>query len=127
MFNNYNNIINEFKRLSDKLDFNYSVEGISEEVFFIGLMTSLMSNKKIFKKNKDLVDFLSNKFKINFPNYVQKSRPLIIGKSIKQFLENGQEIGYSEELNLLYKFISVLISNEADENSWNDIIRNIDI
>lgn len=113
------------KILSISLNSNYSLKEIEEEVLFLGVLVALISNKKVFKKNAELALFLENRFDIKFAEYCKKSRPLMIGKTVKYFLENEND--FSENINSIYRILDTLLYNSKDELTWNDIIKKINI
>lgn len=118
-------ILEEFRNLLIKIDEKKDINILYNQILFMGLLSSIMNNKKIFKRNKHLKEFLEKRFGLSFPVYVGKSRPLLMGKTINYFLSNEMETNYSEELNLIYRYIQLAIKDEENDDSWNDIIRNI--
>lgn len=59
----------------------------------LGIVAEIILSKMIFKKNKDISDFLKTVFKIEFKEYIMKSRTTIMAKLLKKiYSSNEQEI-----------------------------------
>ncbi|WP_349764314.1 hypothetical protein [Fusobacterium sp. SYSU M8D902] len=105
---------------------NYQNNGELEDIiFFIGAFSLLIDNKLIFKKNKDLAEFLEKKFEVKFAEYCKKSRPLMIGKTIKHFIE--EKTDPAENINELYRTLILFKEGKLNETTWSDIIKNINL
>lgn len=113
------------KTLSLYTDTTFLIKELEDQALFLGILSTLISNKKIFRKNSELATFLENRFDIKFAEYCKKSRPLMLGKTIKYFLENEND--FSENINTIYRILNVLLNNSKNELSWTDIIKKIDI
>jgi len=112
-----------FVKLKDGETTNKSVNEYM--VVFIGILAELLSSKKLFKRNGDVANFLEKKFGILFADYIKKSRPLMIGRTIKFFLADDEYINIKEHLNELYGFIISVIDGKQDDLTWSDVIKSI--
>lgn len=95
-----------------------------DKLLFLSILIDFISDKEIFKRNKQVADFLDVKLDIKFPEYVKKSRPLLIGKTINHYMKL-ELTSYDNELNIIYKAISNVLNNKDCEKTWEDVIRKI--
>lgn len=91
-------------------------------------LCQIILDKRIIKRNKDLIEFLELNYKFKYANYIKKSRMMILGKTI-QFVS---EIKSMEEIKILLNktyFILNLIQKDelsTDLNKdWQDTIDKI--
>ena len=75
--------------------------------------------------NIEVVEFLDKKFGITFADYVKKSRPLMIGKTVTYFLQNDEYVDVKDSLNRLYGFIVAVINGKQNDLTWSDVIKSI--
>lgn len=117
-------IISTLKKIMKDSNFN-QIDDIEDIIFFLGTLSVLINNKTLFKRNTELVNFLESKFEIKFAEYCKKSRPLMVGKTIKYLLE--EENDSSENINELYRILNLLENGKINELTWNDLIKSIDL
>lgn len=117
-------IVETLKKVFIKFEVRNEVD-IDDNLLLIGVLSNLINNKKIFKKNNELAEFLEIKFEIKFAEYCKKSRPLMIGKTIKYLIDS--ETNSSENINTLYRVLNDLLKGSLEDLTWTDIIRKIDI
>lgn len=117
-------IVETLKKVLIKFEVRNEVD-IDDSLLLIGVLSNLINNKKIFKKNNELAKFLEIKFEIKFAEYCKKSRPLMIGKTIKYLIDS--ETNSSENINTLYRVLNDLLKGSLEDLTWTDIIRKIDI
>lgn len=99
-----------------------------KRVITIGILQNIILSKQIFKKNKEIGDFLEKNFRILLSGYVLRSRTMICGKVAKYFTQITDEDELNSCMNQLYDTIRKL---EKNENILNmdiyDVIRGIDL
>ena len=95
------------------------IKKLEDFIFFLGTFQNYFSNKKLIKKNSDIAYILEKEFNIKFAEYVKKSRPLILGKSIKYFFDNINDL-----LNTMYKLLSYQIEGKKiDSETWDSFYK----
>lgn len=119
-------IIKQFEKLMTQIH-NCSASYNDYTTIFLGILIQIISSKQLFRKNVNVADFLEKNYGISYANYVKKSRPLLIGKTVKYFIDNDEQQDIKENLNLLYSFILRILEGKQDEVTWSDVIKNIDI
>lgn len=117
-------ILSSLNNIMNKTNYQNNEE-LEDIIFFIGAFLLLIDNKLIFKKNKDLAEFLEKKFEIKFAEYCKKSRPLMLGKIVKYFIE--EKTDPAENINELYRILKLLEQGKLNEITWSDIIKNINL
>lgn len=55
---------------------------------FCGALTEILYMKKAFRYNRDIADIIYNVYGIEFKKYVISSRSLLIGKFLKEIINN---------------------------------------
>ena len=90
------------------------IKKLEDFIFFLGTFQNYFSNKKLIKKNSDIAYILEKEFNIKFAEYVKKSRPLILGKSIKYFFDNINDLEINDLLNTMYKLLSYQIEGKKN-------------
>ncbi|SDL09229.1 hypothetical protein [Natronincola ferrireducens] len=92
-------------------------------------LTQLILCKKLFKRNKDIVEFLDKVFNIKYPDYVNKNRALILGRTIRYVSEIDDSESLKAIINKLYEVISKLNNDNynPDNLSWHDAIKLLDL
>lgn len=100
------------------------IKKLEDFIFFLGTFQNYFSNKKLIKKNSDIAYILEKEFNIKFAEYVKKSRPLILGKSIKYFFDNINDLEINDLLNTMYKLLSYQIEGKKiDSETWDSFIK----
>lgn len=127
MIKEFDNLMEKNNELLLQLDDenNTIKNGGEYTAVFLGVIVELISSKKLFKKNSDVADFLNKKFGIVFAEYCKKSRPLMIGKTVKHFLAKDEHGDIKEYLNELYAFIVNVINGKQNQLTWSDVIKSI--
>ncbi|PRR85937.1 hypothetical protein [Clostridium luticellarii] len=117
ILDNLQNLKNKINQSSDKNN--------NKLVIFIGVLLQVVASKKLFKRNKDVAEFLNINFNLEFAEYCKKSRPIMLGKTAKYFLEKTDDYDLNESLNIIYSFIVESLSNTVDDVNWSNIIKKI--
>ena len=117
-------IFNKYYDIYLKKDSPIDKNTLLDKLLFLSILMDLISNKELFKRNKHVAKFLDDKFDITFPDYVTKSRPLLIGKLINHYMKLDIT-SYDNELNTIYKAISNILEDKSNEKNWDDVIRKI--
>ena len=100
------------------------IKKLEDFIFFLGTFQNYFSNKKLIKKNSDIAYILEKEFNIKFAEYVQKSRPWILGKSIKYFFDNINDLEINDLLNTMYKLLSYQIEGKKiDSETWDSFYK----
>lgn len=89
-------------------------------VFFMGLVVLFIYSKDIFPKNNSIKAFLEVVFKNSFPDYIMKSRTLIVAKATRLIL--SAEVQKREQ----YKsnFLEFFGNQEASSRNRNNKKKN---
>lgn len=82
----------------------------------LGIVAEIILSKIIFKKNKDISDFLKTVFKIEFKEYIMKSRTIIMAKLLKKIYSSSNQEIQEYRKNLL-KYIEKKFYNKDEEVS----------
>jgi len=93
--------------------------------YLIICLSQIILDKKIFKRNKYLIEFMENNYKFEYPEYIKKSRMLILGRTIQLIIKIDNMEDIKIFLNRTYKALSMLNNNELDINKiddWQDAI-----
>lgn len=98
----YNNLILYRNELKNKLIPKYKL---------IGIVSSLLLSKEIFKKNTEIYDFVKEVFSIELKPYLLKSRTLTVAKISKLIFSIEDDKSYK---NKLYQFIQQCIDTMPD-------------
>lgn len=85
----------------------------------IGLVSLLIYSKDIFKSNKDIKPFIELLFEYNYPDYIMKSRTLIVAKSSRYM--NDMD---NETLNNIHKKISIYLNIKSTTNQQSRLTNN---
>ena len=100
------------------------IKKLEDFIFFLGTFQNYFSNKKLIKKNSDIAYILEKEFNIKFAEYVKKSRHLILGKSIKYFFDNINDLEINDLLNTMYKLLSYQIEGKKiDSETWDSFYK----
>lgn len=87
-------------------------------------LCQLILDKKLFKRNRELLDFLEKVYNFTYPNYVKKSRMMILGKSIQYVskIDNMEDIKIY--LNKSYSYLMHLLREGEIESDldWETVI-----
>lgn len=103
----YKNLILYRNELKNKTIYKYKI---------IGIVSELLFSKKIFLKNSDINYFLMQVFKIQFKEYVMKSRTLVVSHIIKIIFMLEDENSYRKEL-------LQFINDKIEEIKFNEEIK----
>jgi hypothetical protein len=76
----------------------------------------LSNNKKIFKRNEEIANFLDNIFHIGFKDYIKKNRKLIIGATMQFISSQEERENYEAYANELNRGINRIIKDQTDPN-----------
>lgn len=108
----------------------FPTENQKQAIFYQYLtmcLSQLILDKKVFKGNKILVEFLETNYKFQYPMYITKSRMMILGRTIQNVskLSNMDEIKIY--LNRTYEILCKLNENKELEDinksaDWSDAI-----
>lgn len=95
----------------------------------IAILTQLILNKKLFKTNKECMEFLKSTLGFTFANYVEKNKTILIGKVIRQVNEIEDLEIVKNHINNVYRFMEIIIENEDDKDKmcWHDIIMKMSV
>lgn len=106
-------MVNEFELIFDKLkDSKVSV------IDLLGCYGMLILSKSIFKKNKEITNFINNIFEIELPLYVTKSRTLMIAKILRVIYAD------KDDRNKLDSIVKDTISKLEEINKTEEIAKN---
>jgi hypothetical protein len=104
----------------------YNCKKPSDTVYFnilISCFSELIISKKFLKRNKDVIEFLQTTLELSFPNYVNKNRSLILGRTIKYLSEIESVSEVKDILNKIYRFMYKMVNDEQSyESTWQDVI-----
>lgn len=101
----------------------YAVENKNNAKYYNYLnmcLCQIILDKKIIKRNKDLVEFLELNYKFKYSNYIKKSRMMILGKTIQivSQIESMEEVKIL--LNKTYYILNHIKLDEYDLNRYKD-------
>lgn len=82
----------------------------------IGIVSELLLNKDIFKKNIDIVIFLKDVLGLKYKNYVIRSRTMIIAKTVR-IIHNSEEKEYILYKKNLMRYIGGVIERAKEEGN----------
>ena len=104
------------KDLCEKKESEFELKDIEYEYYAIIVSTiSYMSrDRKIFKRNKDLYEFINKVFNKEYKEYIQKNKSILIGKIINHVSNDIDKIEYEKYANILSKEINEIISPKKD-------------
>ncbi|KZB89875.1 hypothetical protein A2U94_19180 [Bacillus sp. VT 712] len=72
---------------------------------YLGLLYELISNKKVFKRNIELEDFISNVFKKKYNPYLFKARPYLASRLLKDVAEGYDFLKMSASIKLIIFYL----------------------
>ncbi|WP_440114831.1 hypothetical protein [Paenibacillus sp. QZ-Y1] len=81
----------------------------------IGIVSTMLLSKELFKKNEEINDFLKYVFKIEYKEYVMASRTLIVARTVR-LIETLDDKDYINSKKILYKYIDSKITNPNKAN-----------
>ncbi len=130
MNKNVQEILNIMESFNQKYEV-YICEKPKDSVYYhilIGCVTEIIVSKKVFKGNKEVVEFLDTTMKVTFPNYVGKNRSLILGRTIKHLSQIDSVGQIKDILNKMYNFMNRALSDESNEvKDWRDAIDSMNL
>ena len=117
----------EFLEVSKKLNLktNIKIKELEDFIFFLGIFQNFFSNKKLLKKNSEVAELLEKIFEIKFTKSDKKSRPLLLGKAIKYFYANIEEIYISNLLNKMYRILYLQSEERKEEETWDSFLEKL--
>ncbi|WP_105176837.1 hypothetical protein [Clostridium cagae] len=100
--------------------------------YFIICLSQLILDKKTFKKNKVLVEFLELNYKFQYPIYITKSRMMILGRTIQNVYKISNIENIKVYLNRTYEILRKLNENNNLDDinkleDWADAISKMEI
>lgn len=94
----------------------------------VGIVTELIYSKIIFKKNKDIEEFIKDVFNIEFKSYIVRSRSMITSKVVKLIINSENNAEYKNKLinfiNLQIEIIKESKDIKDKKNEFDGWIRN---
>ena len=117
----------EFLEVSKKLNLktNIEIKELEDFIFFLGIFQNFFSNKKLLKKNSEVAELLEKIFEIKFTKSDKKSRPLLLGKSIKYFYSNIEELYINNLLNKMYRILYLQSEEREEEETWDSFLEKL--
>lgn len=119
-----NSLLSNLDKLNKTIKLN-EIKNNEKLVVFLGILLEILASKKIFRRNSEIAEFLSNNFNIELATYCKKSRTLILGKTAKFFCSESDKYDLNECLNILYSFIEKISNNKNDSITWTDVIESM--
>lgn len=117
----------DFLEVSEKLNLktNVKIKELEDFIFFLGIFQNFFSNKKLLKKNSEVAELLEKIFEIKFTKSDKKSRPLLLGKSIKYFYLNIEELYINNLLNKMYRILYLQSEEREEEETWESFLEEL--
>ena len=81
----------------------------------IGIVSTMLLSRELFKKNTEINVFLKYVFQIEYKEYVMASRTLIVARTVR-YIEDFSDIDYINCKKRLYKYIDSIIINPNQKN-----------
>lgn len=84
---------------------------------YLGLLYELISSKEVFKKNRDLEEFLLLVFKKEYKDYLFRSRPYLASRVLKDISEEYDFLKMSTSVKLIIGYLQEnldLSKNKSD-------------
>lgn len=102
----------KINELFQKRELELELKDIEYEYYLILVSTiSLISrDRSIFKRNIDLYKFIKKVFKVEYREYVQKNKSILIGRTINYISTEIESYEYEKYANILIREINELIS-----------------
>ena len=102
----------KINELFQKRELELELKDIEYEYYLILVSTiSLISrDRSIFKRNIDLYEFIKKVFKVEYREYVQKNKSILIGRTINYISTEIESYEYEKYANILIREINELIS-----------------
>lgn len=85
---------------------------------FIGITSSIVLSFEIFKRNKEISNFVDTVFETQFKEYVMASRTTIVAR-LTRLIYDSDENEYLKFKKNLYNFIEILLNNRSLKNNTN--------
>ncbi|WP_077736431.1 hypothetical protein [Bacillus sonorensis] len=102
----------------------------NKRILIFGTLTHILLSKSIINKNDEIPNFIKNIFKIDFKDYVYKSRTLVVAR-VARIVEKMNLEELDNTINLLIKLFELENSsvnkknNKKDKNN-NSVLKTID-
>ncbi|APR00910.1 hypothetical protein RSJ2_2182 [Clostridium botulinum] len=118
---------NKINQLYEQKNIDLDIKDIEYEYYIILISTiSLIANqKKIFRKNSELYNFLKDIFPIDYKKYILSNRSLLIGKIIKTITREIDKEDYENYANILNRKINDIIS-PMNKNEYIQFLQEVD-
>lgn len=102
----------KINELFEKRELELELKDIEYEYYLILVSTiSLISrDRRIFKRNIDLYEFIKKVFNVEFREYVQKNKSILIGRTINYISTEIESYEYEKYANILIREINDIIS-----------------
>jgi hypothetical protein len=81
----------------------------------IGIVVEIVLSKELFKKNSDMIEFLTEILGLNIKKYLLKSRTLVVAHCCR-LISKSQDKEYTELKKKLYTYINIQINHLKEEN-----------
>ncbi len=124
-----NNILNEIDLMVNKINMDDAKYNNYYNILTISL-TNLINNKIIFKRNSEVVEFLECNFNFQYPDYVKKTRMLILGRTIQNIYKIKNTNDLKKLVNKSYELLSKASNGEdikTASKSWSETISKLKI
>ncbi|MDS1005141.1 hypothetical protein FC976_16710 [Clostridium sporogenes] len=117
---------NKINQLYEQKNIDLDIKDIEYEYYIILISTiSLIANqKKIFRKNIELYNFLKDIFPIDYKKYILSNRSLLIGKIIKTITKEIDKEDYENYANILNRKINDIIS-QMNKNQYVQFLQEV--
>lgn len=97
---------------------NHLKKNNTDIVEIIGIITTLIITKDVFKKNLEVKEFLSNVLGIDFPSYVMRSRTLMAARTSRLLFTVDEDSLY-ELKNKIFTYIKNI--DMLDEKNMSNV------
>ncbi|MED4378681.1 hypothetical protein P9274_23960 [Schinkia azotoformans] len=81
---------------------------------YLGLLYEIISSKEVFKRNRDIEDFIYTVFKKRYNDYLYKARPYLASRVLKDVSEDYEFLKMSASVKLIILYLQ-------DKDSSNNI------
>ena len=100
----------------------------------IGITTELILDNELFLKNEDIIPFLDEVCKLEFKDYIIKSRTMIVARTSREIYKLDIKM-YDQKKKRMFKFLNLILDKEdinsksgsKDFTKWMDGITDAEI
>lgn len=100
----------------------------------IGITTELILDSELFLKNEDIIPFLDEVCKLEFKDYIIKSRTMIVARTSREIYKLDIKM-YDQLRKRMFKFLNLILDKEdinskigmKDFTKWMDGIKDAEI